>query len=113
MRHTVTTGFRLPTFIALALLVLGTSAAAQHHDHHGAHMGARDLSHASPGSVGVSAERLERLALALALCGEQLASGVEQSVQPSSPHRAAAPPSPVACVPGGPHSPLGGSTERY
>jgi len=62
MRDTVTSGFRLPTFIAFALLVLGTSAAAQHHDHHGAHMGARDLSHASPGSVGVSAERLERLA---------------------------------------------------
>ena len=56
---------RLPILLPLAALVLGIGllsagqASAQgHHGHHGL---ARDLGHADPAAVGLSAERLERL----------------------------------------------------
>ena len=55
---------RLPILLPLAALVLGIGllpgpvSAQGHHGHHGL---ARDLGHADPAAVGVSAERLERL----------------------------------------------------
>ena len=58
MPRVVTHGCRCLVFYTLAALILGTSVVAQDHGH----PVARDLSHAEPAAVGLSAERLERLA---------------------------------------------------
>ena len=66
MPRAVTRRPRLPLFLTLAALVLAIGLlpveplAAQEH-HHGHPAAPRDLGHADPAAVGVSAERLERL----------------------------------------------------
>ncbi len=56
---------RLPILLALPALVLGIgllpAGPASAQGHHGLHGLARDLGHADPAAVGLSAERLERL----------------------------------------------------
>ena len=61
MRRVVSLGFCFPVLITVAVLVVGSPVAAQHHEH----AAARDLSHADVSTVGLSADRLDRLDAAM------------------------------------------------
>jgi CubicO group peptidase (beta-lactamase class C family) len=61
MRRVIALGFCSPALIAVAVLIVGSPVAAQHHGHDAE----RDLRHADASSVGLSADRLERLDAAM------------------------------------------------
>ena len=61
MRRVISLGFCSPALIAVAVLIVGSPVAAQHHEHDAE----RDLRHADAPSVGLSADRLERLDAAM------------------------------------------------